>query len=76
MQPMKELDPIAIGIKKKIVEKGLIQKAVAQRAGFTEQQFSDMLNDRRIIRACDLFRISTALGIEIADLLDECKPGA
>lgn len=43
MPTTKELDPVAIGIKKKIIEKGLLQKAVAERAGFTEQQFSDML---------------------------------
>lgn len=68
--------PVPENIKRMIQRKGLIQKAVAERAGFTEQQFSDMLNDRRIIRACDLFRISMALGIEIADLLEECKPSA
>ena len=39
-------DPVAAGIKRIIVEKGLIQKTVAIRSGFTEQQFSDMMNDR------------------------------
>ncbi len=75
MQKIKTPDPIAVGIRKKIVEKGLLQKSVANRAGFSEQQFSAMLNDRKIIRACDLFRISEALGVEIADLLAECQPG-
>ncbi len=68
-----ERDPIAIGIKKKIIETGLMQKSIASRAGFTQQQFSDMLNGRRVIRAIDIFRISTAMGIEVADLYEECK---
>lgn len=76
MRETQTLDPVAIGIRKKIAEKGLLQKSVANRAGFTEQQFSDMLNDRKIIRACDLFRISEALGVEVADLLAECLSSA
>ena len=76
MSGTKTLDPVAIGIRKKIAEKGLIQKVVANRAGFSEQQFSDMLNDRKIIRACDLFRISEAIGVEVADLLAECQTSA
>lgn len=76
MQSTKSLDPVAVGIRKKIAEKGLVQKAVANRAGFSEQQFSDMLNDRKIIRACDLFRISEALGVDLVDLLTECQPSA
>lgn len=43
----KTLDPIAVGIKNTIAARGLAQKAVAKRAGFTEQQFSDMLNNRK-----------------------------
>ena len=74
MQSTKSLDPVAVGIRKKIAEKGLVQKSVANRAGFSEQQFSDMLNDRKIIRACDLFRISEALGVDLVDLLTECRP--
>ncbi len=42
MAPVKPLDPVAISIRKKIVEKGLRQKIVAILAGFTEQQFSDI----------------------------------
>lgn len=74
MASVEPLDPVAIGIRKKIAEKGLRQKAVASLAGFTEQQFSDMLNGRKIIKAYDLFRIAEALGVEAADLLTDCKP--
>lgn len=68
MAEQKTLDPIAIGIKKKIVEKGLVQKTVAKRAGYSEQQLSDMLNDRKIIKAVDLFAIAEAIGVDVSDI--------
>lgn len=74
MMKPKALDSVAIGIKKEIIARGLVQKAVAKRAGFTEQQFSDMLNDRKIIKASDLMGIADAIGIEVIDLLKECQP--
>lgn len=64
----KTLDPIAAGVRKIINEKGIKQKVVASRAGFTERQFSDMLNDRKIIKACDLFRIAEALDVSVPDV--------
>lgn len=65
-----ERDPVASGIKNLIVEKGLIQKAVAHRAGFTQQQFSDMMNNRKVIRAVDLIPISKAIGVEVQEIYD------
>lgn len=64
-------DPIAIAIKQIMREKGLLQGAVAKRAGISEKQFSNMMNNRKIIRACDLFPISQALGVEIPIILAE-----
>ena len=64
------IDPIAVAIKSIIKEKGLLQKTVAKKAGFTELQFSDMMNDRKIIKSCDLYPISTALGVSIQDIYD------
>lgn len=59
-------------IREMIAERGLKQSAVAKRAGFTEQQFSDMLNGRKVIRAEYLPRIADALGIiNIGDLFVE-----
>lgn len=69
-------DPVAFGIKQIIKEKGLVQKSVASRAGFTEQQFSDMVNSRKIIKACDLIPISRALGVTVPDIYDAGRPGA
>lgn len=59
---------IAVGIKRVMAMKGLQQKYIAKKAGFTEQQFSDMLNGRKVIRADYLLAISEALGVEIDDL--------
>lgn len=59
---------VIIGIKQNMVAKGLYQKAVAERAGFTEQQFSDMLNGRKIIRAGYLPAIAKAIGVSVGDL--------
>ena len=47
--------------------KGMKQVVVAERSGFTEQQFSDMLNGRRIIRPCDVMAIAIALEVDVGD---------
>ena len=57
--------PVAIGISKAIKEKGFKQTYVAESAGYTPQELSDMLNGRRLIKACDIPRIAKALGVEI-----------
>ena len=63
-------DPIAAGIQHIMTERGLIQRAVAQRAGYTQQQFSDMMNDRKTIKATDIVPISRALGVTVQDIYD------
>lgn len=59
---------VADGIRNSIESKGLYQKYVAERAGFTEQQFSDMLNGRKVIRAEYIPGIANAIGIDISAL--------
>ena len=58
-----------------IAEKGLKQCAVAKRAGFSNQQFNDMLNGRKIIKPCDALAISEALGVTMNELYKEVKKG-
>jgi transcriptional regulator with XRE-family HTH domain len=70
MGSTKSLDPIALSIRRIIKRKGLVQGFVAKKAGFTIQQFSDMLNDRRIIRAVDLLQIADALGVQVQEIYD------
>lgn len=51
-----------------IAKKGFLQKTIAIKAGFTEQQFSDMLNGRKVIRAEYIPVIAKALGVTPNDL--------
>lgn len=59
-----------------IDERGMKQGAVAERAGFTKTQFSDMLNGRRIIKVCDVMAIAEALGVEVGELYVTDQKGA
>lgn len=54
-----------------IKERGLKRNAVAKWAGFSNQQFTDMLNGRKIIKVCDAMAIADALGISISDLFGD-----
>lgn len=62
----------------RIIEKrGLKQSAVAQWAGYSKQQMTDMLNGRRIIRPCDVMAIAMALGVDVGELfVDVGQEGA
>lgn len=51
-----------------IKERGLKQGAVADRAHYSKQQFSDMLNGRKIIKVCDVVAIADALDVSVGDL--------
>ena len=61
-------EPFSTGMKAIIAEKGLKQGHVAQKAGFTPQEFSDMMNGRRLIKACEIPRIAEALGVSVNDV--------
>lgn len=54
-----------------IKESGMKQCAVAEKAGYTKQQFNDMLNGRRVIKAMDILALSHALGVSPNDLFME-----
>lgn len=51
-----------------INERGFKNKAIAEKAGYTEKQFSNMLNGRRTITSTDVLRLSNALGVTPNDL--------
>lgn len=63
-------------IKKIIERKGMKQVAVAERAGFTPQEFSNILNERRkLLRIEHIVPIAKALGVEVNDLYaDPAEP--
>lgn len=56
--------PVVRNVLNIISEKGLKQKAVAKKAGYSNQQFCDMLNGRKIIRPYDVLAIATALEVD------------
>lgn len=58
-------EPLSSGLKVIIAQKGLKNLYVAESAGYTSQELSDMLNGRRLIKACDVPKIAKALGVEI-----------
>lgn len=51
-----------------IQDKGLKQKSVAVKAGYTDQQLSNLLNGRKIFSAYDILRIANALEVTPNDL--------
>ena len=64
-----EYDQIVNNIRGLIETKGMKQGIVAERAGFTPQDFSNMLNERRkLIRAEHLPAIANAIGVDIKEL--------
>lgn len=63
---------VAENTKRIIKERGLKNRAVAEKAGYSDQQFSNMLNNRRIITCSDVMRIASALGVTPNDLFGFC----
>ncbi|MCI9267310.1 helix-turn-helix transcriptional regulator [Oscillospiraceae bacterium 44-5] len=59
---------LPINISNVIKERGMKNNAVAKMAGYSVQQFSAMLNGRKIIKPCDILAISDALGVNVGDL--------
>lgn len=63
--------PAARNISKIIKEKGLKQKYVAEQAGYSGQEFSDMLNGRKLIKVCEVPKIARVLGVTPDDIYAE-----
>ena len=56
-------NPVADRINSLIQERGLKQKAVAERAKLTAQTLNDMLNGRRVIKMSDAHNLCKALNV-------------
>jgi len=65
---------VAPAVRQVIKECGLKQCAVAEKAGYSKQQFNAMLTGRKLITDTDIYRIITALGID-ANTLFRRKEG-
>lgn len=61
----------AENIKRIIRDKGLKQTFVAERAGMTDQQLSDILNKRKLLRVEHLEPLAKALGVDVKKLIQE-----
>ena len=60
-----------------IEKKGMKHRAVAERAGFSEKQFSALLNRRKIIKDTDVIAIANALEVTPNELFGVTNlPGA
>lgn len=59
---------VAENIRKIIAERGLKQKVVAEKAGYTERSFSDLLCGRKRIDTEDVIRIIKVLHVLPNDL--------
>ena len=59
---------VAPNIERILKEKGLRHCVVAQKAGYSRQQFSDMLNGRKLIRDIDIANIADVLNVTANDL--------
>lgn len=61
-------NPVVESIKGIIKNKGLKQNAVAEKSGYSAREFNDMLNGRKLIKACDIPNISRALEVQPNEL--------
>ena len=61
--------PFAESISEAIRSKGMKQISVAKQAGLTGQQFSDMLNGRKLIRICDAVKLCQVVEVSFDDMI-------
>ena len=64
---------IISAIKQIISAKGMKQCVVAERAGFSEAELSNILNGRKLLRIEHIPRVASALGIEPNDLFEKAE---
>lgn len=62
---------IAPNVKRIIKEKGLKHKHIADKAGYSENQFSSMLNGRKVVADSDVLRIAEALDVSVSKLFQK-----
>lgn len=68
-------EPMASSVQRIIEEKGLKQVAVAEKAGYSKQQFSAMMNGRKVIKPCDILAIASALAVDANALFGRKENG-
>ena len=67
---------IGEAIAESIREKGMKQNFVAEKAGISAQQLSDVCKGRRRIEALECFKVCDAIGINMSELYQKiCREG-
>ncbi len=62
-------------VRRIINERGLKQCAVAEKAGYSVQQFNAMLTGRKLITDVDICKITSALNVDANTLFGKGKEG-
>lgn len=65
---------IGEAIAESIREKGMKQNFVAEKAGISAQQLSDVCKGRRRIEALECFKVCDAIGINVSELREKISP--
>lgn len=60
--------PCSENLRRIIQERGIKQGFIAEKAGLSKNQISEILRNRRTIRPYELVAISNVLGIQIQEL--------
>lgn len=58
-----------INIKNIIEQRGYKKKAIAEKMGYKENQFSDLLNGRRTVKLDDIIQLCGILDVEPNDII-------
>ncbi len=61
---------VANNVSKIIKDRCLKQCAIAEKAGYSKQQFNDMLKGRKVIKDTDIFRLAVTLGVDANTLFE------
>lgn len=61
-------NPLSRGLQELIRKNGFKQRHIAAKAGYTAQELNDMLNGRKLIKACDIPKLACALGVTSDDI--------
>ena len=64
---------ISSGNKKANGEERTQEKEIAEKAGYTSKELSDMLNGQKLIRACDIPRLAYALKVTANEIYETGK---
>lgn len=66
-------EPVTGNIKKALLNKGLRQVWVAEKAGMTELTLSQTLTNKRVIKVSEITKIAEVIGVDPGDLFKEVR---